>query len=143
MIKTLTDTNYLSLCCYSYCNWFATSSIENSLASFLSNFESADSHLGDVKDPEIVGDGANTHHDLLSIAISLDVASKTSNGERWSVDLTHEQPLEDDLVELSLGPPGQEPVELHQQPQVDVLALGFSSANLAILVVADINTHGF
>ena len=91
--------------------------------------------------PDVVGDGANTDSDLLSVARSLHVAGQPGDGERRTVDLTHEESLEDDLVELCIRPPSQEPVQLNEQPQVDVLALGLGPADFAVLVVADINTH--
>ena len=55
--------------------------------------------------------------------------------------LAHEEPPQDDLVELGIGPPGQKPVELHQKSQIDVLALRLSPPDFTVLVVADINTH--
>ena len=91
--------------------------------------------------PDVVGDGANTDSDLLSVAGTLHVPGKAGYGERRPVDLAHKESLEDDPVELGLGPPGQEPVQLHQQPQVDVLALGLGPANLAVVFVFEVNTH--
>lgn len=38
---------------------------------------------------------------------------ETAHGERRAVGLAHEEPLEDDGIELALGPPHQETVELH------------------------------
>ena len=91
--------------------------------------------------PDVVGDSTNTDSDLVSVASLLHVAGQSGDGERRPVDLGHEESPQDDLVELGLGPPGQEPVQLHQQSQVDVLALGLGPADFAVLVVADINTH--
>ena len=91
--------------------------------------------------PDVVGDGANTDSDLLSVARFLHVAGQPGDGERRTVDLAHEESLEDDPVELGLRPPGQEPIQLHQQPQVDVLALGLGPANLAVVFVFEVNTH--
>ena len=91
--------------------------------------------------PDIVGDGPNTDSNLVSVASLLHVAGQSGDGERRPVDLGHEESPQDDLVELGLGPPSQEPVQLYQQSQVDVLALGLGPADFAVLVVADINTH--
>merc|ERR1719400_2618600 len=73
----------------------------------------------------------------------LHVADKAGNGQRGPVDLAHEKPPQDNPVELGIGSPGEEPVQLNKQPQIDVLALGLCAANLAVLVMANINTHGF
>jgi len=121
----------------------ATSSFQDPLASLLGDPECADGHLGDVKDPDVVGDGSNTDNSLVSISSLLHVANKTGNRERWPVNLAHEKPSQDNLVELSISPPGKEPIKLHEEPEVDILALGLGTANLAVLVVANVDTHGF
>merc|ERR1719245_1905926 len=118
-----------------------SSSFQDSLASLLSDSKGTDSHLWDLEDSDVIGDGSNNDSDLVSISGLLHVADQTGDGERGTVDLAHEEPLEDDLVELGLGSSGQEPVELHQQPQVDVLALGLGPANLTVILVFNVNTH--
>ena len=120
-----------------------TSSLQDPLTGLLSDAESAKSHLGDLKDPQIVGDGSNDDGDLVGITGLLHVPDQPGDGEGRTVDLAHEEPPQDDLVELGLGPPGQEPVELDEQPQVDVLALGLSPAHLAVILMVDIHTHVF
>lgn len=62
-------------------------------------------------------------------------------GKRWPVGATHEQPLQHHLVEGGVCPSGQKPVQLDQQPQVDVLALGLLAPDLSVLVVADVDSH--
>ena len=57
--------------------------------------------------------------------------------------LAHEKPPQDDLVELSISPPCEEPVELNQEPEVDVLGLRLGPADLPVLVVPDVDSHGF
>ena len=91
--------------------------------------------------PDVVGDGSNTDSYLVSVTSLLHVAGQSSDRERRPVDLGHEESPQDDLVELGIGPPRQKPVELHQESQIDVLALGLSPADFTVLVVADINTH--
>merc|ERR1719281_657272 len=118
-----------------------SSSFQDSLASLLGDSEGTDGHLWDLEDSDVIGDGSNNDSDLVSISGLFHVANQTGDGERGTVDLAHEEPLQDDLVELGLGSSGQEPVELHQQPQVDVLALGLGPANLAIILVLNVNTH--
>merc|ERR1719245_206565 len=118
-----------------------SSSFQDSLASLLGDSEGTDGHLWDLEDSDVIGDGSNNDSDLVSISGLLHVADQTGDGERRTVDLAHEEPLQDDLVELGLGSSGQEPVELHQQSQVDVLALGLSPANLTVILVLNVNTH--
>merc|ERR1719278_2105258 len=118
-----------------------SSSLQDSLPSLLSHPEGAHRHLGDVKDPDIVGDGAHTDSNLFGVASLLHVAGQSGDGERRPVDLGHEESPQDDLVELGVRPPGQKPVQLHQKSQVDVLALGLGPTDFTVLVVADINTH--
>ena len=91
--------------------------------------------------PDIVGDGSNTDSNLVSVTSLLHVAGQSSDRERRPVYLGHEESPQDDLVELGIGPPRQKPVELHQESQIDVLALGLSPPDFTVLVVADINTH--
>ena len=118
-----------------------TSSFQDSLASLLGDTEGTEGHLRNLENSDVIGDGANNHGDLFSVAGLLHVPDKPGDGERGAVDLAHEESLENDPVELGLGPPGQEPVQLHQQPQVDVLALGLGPANLAVILVFEVNTH--
>ena len=91
--------------------------------------------------PDVVGDGPNADSNLISVASLLHITGQSGDGERRPVDLGHEESPQDDLVELGIGPPRQKPVELHQESQIDVLALGLSPPDFTVLVVADINTH--
>merc|ERR1712192_126751 len=54
-----------------------TSSLKDPLPSLLSNTQSAESHLGHIKDPQIVGDGANADGELGGVAL-LQVPHKAS-----------------------------------------------------------------
>lgn len=54
--------------------------------------------------------------------------------------MAHEQSFQDSLAEIGVGSAVQEPVELHQQPQVDVLALGLLAPDFLVLVVADVHS---
>ena len=72
------------------------------------------SHLdfGAVEDPVVVGDGADDNDDLALPARLLHLPGDLGNGHGWPVDLGHEEPLEDDAVELGIGTAGQETVQL-------------------------------
>ena len=80
-------------------------------------------NLGNLKDSEVVGDGSVNKSILVFIFSLLHIVSKTGNEKGRAVDVAHEEPPEDDLVELDLGHPVKEPVDLHQQSQVNVLRL--------------------
>ena len=59
--------------------------------------------------PDIVGDGSNTDSNLVSVTSLLHVAGQSSDREGRPVYLGHEESPQDDLVELGIGPPCQEP----------------------------------
>lgn len=81
------------------------------------------------------------HHSCFALpARKLHFPDHPGKGERWPVGAAHEQSLEDNLIEGGVGSSGQEPVQLDQQPQVNVLALGLLASNLSVLVVADVNS---
>ena len=103
---------------------FNTSSLQNPLTGLLCDSEGADGHLGDVEDPEVVGDGSDDDGGLVTVTGLLHVTGQTGDGERRAVDLAHEQALEHGLVEVRVGAARQEAVELHQELKVHVLRLG-------------------
>lgn len=45
--------------------------------------------------------------------LSFHELDEAAQGDWWAVGFAHEEPLEDDSVEVALGPPDQETVELH------------------------------
>merc|ERR1712141_29102 len=56
--------------------------------------------------PDVVGDGPNADSNLISVASLLHITGQSGDGERRPVDLGHEEPPQDDLVELSIRCPG-------------------------------------
>ena len=68
--------------------------------------------LGDVEEPEVVGDGADDDGDLSLTTVLLHVTDESGQRHGGSVDPGHEEALQDDAVELGIGTAGQEPVEL-------------------------------
>ena len=53
--------------------------------------------------------------------LSLHEVGEAAHGERRAVGLAHEEPLEDDGIELALGPPHQETVELHSRSNTIII----------------------
>jgi len=45
--------------------------------------------------------------------LSFHELDEAAQGDWWAIGFAHEEPLEDDSVEVALGPPDQETVELH------------------------------
>merc|ERR1719221_680183 len=119
-----------------------TSSLQDPLPDLLSHPEGAQGQLGHVEDAEVVGDGAHADGQLGGVTLALQVPHQASQGERGAVDLAHEEPPKDDLVELGVGPAGEEPVELDEQPQVDVLGLWLGPPDLPVMLVAHVDRHG-
>jgi len=118
-----------------------TSGFQNTCSSLISDLQSAYLQLGDLEDPHIVGDGSHDDSHLVVTSRFLHVTYQTGNGQWWAVVFAHKQPLQDDLVELGIGPSGQEAVKLHQEPQINIITPGFFPHHLPITLVFDINTH--
>jgi hypothetical protein len=79
-------------------------------------------HRRHLVDPLVVGDGAHDHSDLVSL--SLHEPDEAAHRERRTVGLAHEQAFQDHGVEVALGPPHQEAVELDEQLEVDIVRFG-------------------
>jgi len=99
-----------------------TASGNNALASSSGEPKSSDSQsLGDVEEPDIIGDGAN-NGDNAGVVFSLslrnssavlsEVLGDSGDGDGVSVESRLVEALVDHLVELGVGPAGEEGVEL-------------------------------
>jgi len=98
-------------------------------------------HLGELVNTQIVGDGADDDGGLAVPTGFLHHARDAGNGHGRSVHAAHVQPLQDNLVELGVGPAGQEPVEFDQEAQVDVLTLRLRPSGLPHVLVTDVDSH--
>jgi len=114
-----------------------SASFEDALAGRLGDAESGQLHLGHGLESGIVGNGTD-NDDGLAL---LHVGAESGERQRWSVGSAHEETLEEDLVELGVSSSRQEAVELDEHVQVEIIALGGLSHGLAVLLVADVNTH--
>lgn len=96
--------------------------------------------LGHLLDTHIIRYGSYNHSCFVFPARQFHLPDHPGKGQRWPVGTTHEQPLQHNLVKGRVGSSGQKPVQLDQQSQVDVLALGLLAPNLSVLVVADVDS---
>lgn len=124
-----------------------TTSSLNASTSSVSEAERSNAELGEVKHTVVVGDGADDDHGLRGSGIVLGhttlVARQVHHARdrhRRAVDLRHEQATKDHLVEARVRTARQKAVELHQQEQVRVLALGRRAATIFDVVLLDVNT---
>ena len=69
-------------------------------------------HLRHLEDADIVGHGAHHDDDAVLALRLVHEADDACQRHGRPVDLAHEQPLQDDAVELCSGTAGQEPVQL-------------------------------
>jgi len=114
--------------------------------------EGGNAELGHLEDAVVVRDGADDDDRLggcggvgggLGLGVEALVAGQVCDardGDRWPVGLGHEQTAQDDLVEVGLGAAGKEAVELDEQQEVRVLALGRCAAPVLDVLVLDVDT---
>ena len=115
--------------------------LEDATPGAAAHWQSTHLQFGHLLDTNIVGYSPHDHSCFALPARKLHLPDHLGKGERWPVGAAHEQSLEDSLIEGGVGSSGQEPVQLDQQPQVNVLALGLLASNLSVLVVVDVNSH--
>lgn len=106
-----------------------SSSLDDPCPSTGSYPQGTDLQLGQLVDADVIGDGANDDCSLALPASLVHVANHTCKRHGNTVAAAHEEPLEDDVVEFGICTSCQKPVELHQQSEVDILTLGFSSVD--------------
>lgn len=96
--------------------------------------------LWDLKETVVVGDGADQDDGLALVLLGGVLVgggrNNAGDGHWWAVDLAHHQPPQDSLVESGVGTAGQEPVQLDQKGQVDIVRLlDLPVAGLDVVVV--------
>lgn len=118
-----------------------TASGDNAGAGSGGESQSSDSHLGELEQAVIIGDGTDNDDGSL-LALLVDVGDNSGQGDGRAVDLGRKQTSENDLVEGRVGSASQEAVELHQELEVDIVALGGSAVSALDVVAVEIDTHG-
>lgn len=117
--------------------------------------------LGHGQEAVVVGDGADNNDRLVLVAV-LEVGRDARQRDGRAVDAAHEQAAQDHLVEGRIGAAcridssenvaigaaaggqkltGQEAVKLHQELQVDVVALGGLAVRGPLVVLPQIDTY--
>jgi len=96
--------------------------------------------LGDGQQAVVICDGANYGDGLVGIgllcALGGDFAGDAGDGHGRAVDAGHEEAFEDNFVEVGVGSAGKEAVQLHQELEVDIVALGrLSVARLDVMAI--------
>lgn len=93
--------------------------------------ESSNRHLGGGEETVVVGDGTDNDNGPLGVLgcllVDLGVGGEARDlgqRHRGTVHLRHEEPTEDDLVEAAVGTTGEEAVQLHEELDVHIVALG-------------------
>ena len=117
-------------------------------ASRVSEAQGGNAELGQLKHTVVVRDRADDHHRLGGLRCLLGdtalVAREVDHARdrhRWTVDLGHKQAAQDHLVEARVSAAREEAVELHEQEQVWVLALGGLAVTLLDVVPLDVHSH--
>lgn len=97
--------------------------------------------LRDSQKTVVVSDGAD-HNDSLALVGVGHIGYNARERNGGAIDPGHEKAAQDDLVEVGFRTTGEESVELHQDLQVDVLALGRLAMGAAHMVAVQVDTHG-
>ena len=98
--------------------------------------ERADRHLGDVEEAGVVDDSAHDNGGLVHLV--LHVGKDARHRHHRAVVLALEEALEDLLVERGLGAAAQEAVELDEESEVGILALGETLLVLSLAVAVEL-----
>lgn len=77
--------------------------------------------LRDFGDADVVRDGA--HDDSNLVGLPVHVVRQATQANRWPVRAGHEQPLQDNLVEIGIRSASKESVQLDQELQVRIVGL--------------------
>jgi len=95
--------------------------------------------LGEGQETVVIGDSADDDDGSL-LSLLVDVGRDARERDRRSVDLGHKQAAEHNLVEGSVGPAGQEAVQLYQELEVDIVALRGLPVGALGVVAVEIDT---
>lgn len=100
--------------------------------------EGRDVDGGGLHEAVVIGDGADDDDGPL-VAL-LEVGRDAGEGHGGAVHAGHEQAAEDNLVEAGVRATDKEAVELHQQLEVDIVALGRLAVGAPNVVPVEIDS---
>jgi len=93
-----------------------TTSVYNSLLCTASEPERGDGEFGEDGEADVVGDGADCDNDLILAGGTCgELLGDGGEGDGRTVDFGHEEPLEDDFVEVCVCAAGQETIQLQKE----------------------------
>jgi hypothetical protein len=101
--------------------------------------QGSDGHLGALEQTVVVSDGTDNNDGSL-LALLVDVGDNAGQGDGRSVDLGSKQTSKNNLVERGVSSASQEAVKLHQELEVDIVALGGSAVSALNVVAVEIDT---
>ena len=113
-----------------------TTGLLDACAGRVGEAESADRHLGDVKETGVVDDSADNDGSLAETSLHVGVDAR--DGHDRAVVLALHEALEHLLVEGRGGATAQELVELHKESEVGILAAGELSLGLSLAVAVEL-----
>lgn len=117
-----------------------TTSSDNAGTGGGSEAEGGNGGLGEGQETVVIGDGADDDDGALLLLAK--VGNNAGEGNGRAVDLGHEKSSENNLVESGIGSASQEAVQLDQELQVDIVALGGLAVSALDVVAVEIDTHG-
>jgi len=101
--------------------------------------QSSNGELRHGQETVVVGNGANDNNGSLVIGSGVRNNSAERNG--GTVDLGHKEAAQDNLVEIGVGTARQEAVQLHQELEVDIVALRGLAMGPLDVVAVQIDTY--
>mmetsp|Transcript_26279 Transcript_26279/g.84310 ORF Transcript_26279/g.84310 Transcript_26279/m.84310 type:complete len:254 (-) Transcript_26279:23-784(-) len=122
-----------------------TASFDNARARGRCEAQRAHRQLWHVEEADVVRHRANHNRNLALIPLARHKLGDRLDRHGRPVRLGREEPLQHDLVEFGVRPPREEAVQLHDEPEVQILGDGSGAARLLGGLAAaslDVDTHG-
>jgi len=120
-----------------------TTGSENSGTGSGGELQGGNGELWDGKSTVVVSDGTDNDNGLAMVGWGVWVGGVSDDSRErdwWAVDLGGKESAQDNLVEWSVGSTGEEPVQLDEESQVDIVTL-WRLAMVRWPLVVQINTH--
>ncbi len=121
-----------------------STSSENSGSCSPSESKSTNSHLGDIKFSNVVGNSSHDDSNLAFSSITCHIPLESSEGYGRSVDIGRTQPLEDDGIKfltIILGcSSGKVSVSLNEEKEVRILGYWSLPSCLSIVFMVDVDS---
>ena len=119
-------------------------SLEDACASSIAEAQCANANLGNSKEPDVIGNSANSDSDLALVAITSQELADRLDRKRVAIHTRSTKPLKHNLVEVCFSTPCKKTVKLHKQPDVQILRHWFGAPGLLSRLTTtslDVNAH--